>query len=33
MKKNKKSKKEEEIDSFIQLCKDVSKILKNIKEL
>ena len=33
MKKNKKNKKEEEIDSFIQLCKDVSKILKNIKEL
>jgi hypothetical protein len=31
MKKNKKSKKEVEIDSFIQLCKEVSEILKKIK--
>ena len=33
MKKNKKSKKEVEIDSFIQLCKEVSEILKKIKQI
>ena len=31
MKKNKKSKKEVEIDSFIKLCKEALEVLKSIK--
>ena len=31
MKKNKKSKKEIEIDNFIELCKEVLDILKKVK--
>ena len=31
MKKNKKSKKEIEIDSFIELCKEALEVLKKVK--